>query len=191
MEIKVTGLKEVEAQLVNLGSKNGTRIVRRALLIAADPIIEQAKHNVAKHSGALQLSIGRRFAVGSKNQSASILPEMGSRFSVVVAPFKGNRVATALHNLVYGRKRKGIFYGHLIEFGHRDATSATGRLRRSVRAIARAAARGDFTRLSAGAVPAQPFLAPALRDRARDAVNIFRAEVRDGINKELKRLSKK
>jgi HK97 gp10 family phage protein len=168
VEVKVTGLKEIEAQLINLGSKNGTRIIRRALLIAAEPIIEQARHNAPKKSGALALSIGRRFVAGARGDAVKILPEMGSRFAVVIAPFKGNRVATALHNLVYGRKRKGIFYGHLIEWGHRVVS-----------------------RLSSVSVAANPFLGPALRDRARDAVNIFRAEVRDGINKEIKRLKRK
>ena len=158
-QITAKGFREVDAKLAALGSQRGTRIVRRAILIAADPIVEQAKHNLAgsSHSGALAKSIGRRFVVGTRGATSSFLPALGGRFAAVIAPFKSDRVATALHNLVYGRKRKGIFYGHLIEFGHRVS------------------------------VAARPFLAPALFARARDAVNIFRAEVKAGIERELKR----
>lgn len=190
MTIEARGFREIDARLAALKSRDGTRIIRRALLVAAEPIVEQAKHNVqtqSNRSGSLALSIGARFVIGAKPGLLSLLPDLGRRFAAVIAPLKGNRVATALHNLVYGRRRKNIFHGHFIEFGHRVATSLTGRLRRSQSAVARAVSRGDFSGIGAGSVRAEPFLAPALRARARDAVNIFRAELKDGIDRLLRR----
>lgn len=162
--VEAKGFREIENRLIALGSKDGTKVIRRALLVAAEPIVEQAKHNVAtqsNRSGSLLLSIGRRFVIGAKSRLSTILPGLGGRFSATIAPFKGNRVATALHNLVYGRTRRGIFHGHLVEFEHKTRAGTS--------------------------VPARPFLEPALRSRARDAVNIFRAEIKVGIERLLRR----
>jgi HK97 gp10 family phage protein len=159
MTIEAKGFKQIDERLAALGSKVGTRIVRRALLIAADPIVEQAQHNVAtqsNRSGALALAVGKRFVVGASGGLASLLPDLGKRFAAVIAPLKANRVATALYNLVYGTRRRNLFHGHFIEFGTRF-------------------------------MQAKPFLGPALFARARDAINIFRAEVKDGIERELRR----
>jgi len=43
----------------------------------------------------------------------------GSRFVVVIAPKAKDRVATALANLFYKRRRpiRGVFWGHLVEWG--------------------------------------------------------------------------
>jgi HK97 gp10 family phage protein len=158
MTIKVTGLKEVEAQLRKLGSKDGTRVLRFAMLQATKPIEEQAKTNagaIPGGSGALQKSIGKRFVVGRLTFSAT-LPEMGGRFSVVIGPLKGNRVAVALYNLFYRRSRKKIFHGHFVEFG-------TKRSRR------------------------QKFLEPALNSRAGQAVQNLAGEIKKGIERLLKR----
>lgn len=162
MTITAKGFKEIDAKLAALGSQKGTRIFRRAMLIGVEPIIEQAKHNALKRSGSLALSIGPRFVIGAARALAGSLPALGKRMAVIIAPLKSNRVATALHNLVYGRRRKNIFHGHFIEFVHR-------------------------TRGGGGSVPAHEFLGPALRARFRDAINILRAEVKDGIEREVRR----
>jgi hypothetical protein len=120
MTIKVTGLREVDAQLLKLGSKDGTKVLRSGMLRATKPIEQQAEANAAAipgGSGALEKAIGRRFLIAGRAVfSEGALPNMGGRFSVVIAPFKNSRVAIALYNLFYRRKRRGIFHGHFVEF---------------------------------------------------------------------------
>jgi hypothetical protein len=186
MEIKVSGLKEIEAQLVALGSKTGTRILRASMLAAAKPITEQAKSNVAAiqgGSGALYQAIGQRFFIGNKAGTGELgLPAMGGKFSVKIFPFSKNRTAIALHNLVYGRKRKGIFYGHLIEFGHKivrrtgETSTSRGRRGRSYT---------KYLTRELGSVPAHPFLGPALRSKGAASVQLLADELRVRIDKQL------
>jgi hypothetical protein len=120
MTIKVTGLREVEAQLLKLGSKDGTKVLRSGMLRAAKPIELQAEANAAaipNGSGALEKAIGRRFQIAGRAVfGEGQLPSMGGRFSVVIAPIRNSRVAIALYNLFYKRKRRGIFHGHFVEF---------------------------------------------------------------------------
>lgn len=123
MQIKVSGLKEVEAQLIKLGSKEGTKVLRAAMMRATKPIQDQAKANAAaieKGSGALEKAIGRRFEIQGRGVfGEGLLPNLGGKFNVVITPFKTSRVAIALYNLFYQRKRRGIFHGHFVEFGVR------------------------------------------------------------------------
>jgi hypothetical protein len=162
MTITVRGLREVDEQLRKLGSKDGTRILKRAMFQAGAPIEDRAKRNAAaipNGSGSLSQAIGRRVTVNGRGGS-EFVPEMGSVFKVEIAPMRGNRVAIALHNLVYKRKRKGIFHGHFIEFGQ-------------------------------GKVPARPIFITALRSAATRAVAILRREALAGIQRQLKRNAKK
>ena len=169
MQIKVTGLKEVEATLQSLGSKAGTKILRQSMLAAARPILNQAKANaesIKEGSGALHKSLGSRFYAGARNVADdSQVLNMGGRFTVSIAPIKRNRVAVALHNLFYGRKRRGIFYGHLLEFGHADRAGKS--------------------------VPARPFLKPALDSRGSQAVSTLADQLRARIARHLKQTAKK
>jgi hypothetical protein len=180
LQIKVSGLKEVEAQLIKLGSVEGTKVLRAAMLRAAKPIEDQAKANagaIQNGSGALKLSIGKRFYVASGPKFFGLtLPALGGKFVVQVAPIRKSRVAVALYNMFYRRKRKGIFYGHLVEFGHRIGTSATGPLSRSRRG-------GRFTKRAQGdgRVAAHPFLSPALLSRSSEAVSSLAREIEKGI----------
>jgi HK97 gp10 family phage protein len=157
VQIKVTGLKEVDAELKKLGSKEGTKVLRRAMLIATAPIVKQAQANAPKRSGALAESIGSRFGVGrEEGLRSSILPPLGGRFTVVIAPLRKSRVAVALYNLVYGRRRPDIYHGHLVEFGTRHSR-------------------------------AQPFLKPALDAKAPQAVHSLASEIKAGIERLLAR----
>lgn len=120
MTIKVTGLKEAEAQLRKLGSREGTKVLRAAMFRATKPIEDQSKANAAAipgGSGSLALAIGRRFVIGMQRAFSSFLPALGGKFTVVITPLRKSRVAVALHNLFYKRKRRGIFHGHFVEFG--------------------------------------------------------------------------
>lgn len=186
--VQVRGLKEIEQQLIMLGSKAGTKILRRAMLKATEPIAEHAKQTVAGWeggSGALHLSIARRFTAGRAKSffSEFLLPALGGRFNVEIAPRRKNRTAVALHNLFYGRRRKGIFYGHLLEFGHRIGTRSTGWLHKL-------SGRGKKGGQSLGRVAAKPFLKPALDARGSEAINIMAEELRVGIDRELRKRAK-
>lgn len=157
MQIKVSGLKEVEAELQKLGSKEGTRVLRSAMLRATKPIEDQAKANAAaweKGSGSIEKAIGRRFVVGKSDGPRIFgieLPSLGGVFTVVITPILKSRVAIALHNLYYHRKRRGIFHGHFLEFKGR------------------------------------PFLKPALDARGAQAVSALAGEIKAGIERLLER----
>lgn len=176
MTIKVTGLREVEAQLAELGSRTGTRILRRAMMLGAVPIEQHAERTVAgwpRGSGALHQSIGRRFYLSSGTPvSEASLPPMGNRFAVQIAPLRKNRTALALYAMHYGKRIKGIFYGHLLEFGHmkRQGKKLVGPV---------------------GRVPARPFLLLALQSEASAAVNIMANELRAGIERELRKRARR
>lgn len=155
MQIKVSGLKEIEAQLLKLGSVEGTKVLRAGMLRATKPIEDQAKSNAAaisEGSGSLEKSIGRRFVVGTKSSLFSFLPPLGGKFTVLITPIRKSRVAVALHNLFYHRKVKGIFHGHFVEFG-------TARSR------------------------SQPFLRPAIDTRGTQAVQALAGEIKRGIER--------
>lgn len=154
MSVTVKGLAEVDANLKKIGQVAGQKAMRSALYAASKPILDQAKINVPKRSGALQLALTRFYKVGTAENT-------GSRFTVSVGPKAKNRTAIALYNLSYKRRKKvrGIFYGHLQEFEHKD--------------------RGG------GSVPAKPFLLPALRDRFSQSIQILADQLRKKIEKAL------
>jgi hypothetical protein len=188
MEIKVKGLKEIEAQLVALGSKTGTKILRASMLAAARPILSRAQSNAAaipNGSGSLHKALGMRFFIGNRGGRGELgLPELGGQFSVKIAPLAKEKTAIALHNLYYKRNRKGIYHGHLIEFGHkikrRTGETETFRGRRG-RKYTR-----HITR-ELGSVPARPFLRPALDTGGTVAVAILAKELRERIDRQLKK----
>jgi len=164
MKIEVTGLQDAEEAMLRLGSKDGTKVLRRSMLKANEPILARAKANAAaltRGSGALQKSLGMRFVVGQQNRPTVLLPPLGGRFTVQVMPMAGNRTAIALYNLAYRRRIGGIWYGHLIERGFKH---------RSGRQIA-----------------ARPFLAPALHAETNNAIGIFVREMGLGIERATKR----
>jgi hypothetical protein len=168
MDIKVSGLKEIEKQLSELGSKTGTRILRASMLAANKPILEQAKANIASiqnGSGSLHQSMGARFFAGQKQVNDAGVPQMGGRFSVQTAPIRKNRAAIALHNLVYGRRRKGIFHGHLLEFGHKTVNGKQ--------------------------VPSRAFLRPALQSKGASAVALLAEQLRIRIDRQLRKNAKR
>jgi HK97 gp10 family phage protein len=118
--VKLSGLREVEKELEKLGAREGTRVLRGALFRSAKPIEDEARRRAAalpRGSGALEKSIGKRFHAGTKAD------RLGGIFSVIIAPIRNSRVAIALYNLYYKRRRpaRGIFHGHLVEFGTKYA----------------------------------------------------------------------
>jgi len=168
--IRVSGLAQVDAQLASLGSQDGTRILRKAMLLGGVPILERAKANVAamEHgSGALHKSLGMRFLYGRQKRQTAFVPPMGGNFRVQIMPFAKDRVAIALYSTYYRLKKaaKRLSYAHLVEWG--------------------------FTSVSGKRVPGRPFLSTALYSQQGNAVAIFTREMREGIDKQLKRNANK
>lgn len=153
--VRVSGLKELDAKLKQIGAVAGQKAMRSSLFAASKPILDQAKANTARWprgSGALNLSLGRRFSV-SQNVTE------GSRFTIGIGPRAKARAAIALYNLVYKRKRpiRGIFYGHLLEFRHKDRAG--------------------------GDVEARPFLLPALQTKHEEATRLLAQKLEQEIAK--------
>lgn len=127
LSINLRGLRDVEDRLATLGSVGGEKVMRSVLYAATKPIAEAAKSNAS----ALVGSTNPRRPSGSGALAKSIrrvylrprgLATGGQRFTVSVAPKAKDRVAVALANLVYKRKRpiRGIYWGHLVEWGHKS-----------------------------------------------------------------------
>lgn len=125
-DVSLKGIADVESRLVTLGKVGGEKVMRSVLYAATKPILDTAKANAGaligspnpkkpSGSGALQKAIRRVY------MRPTGLAAGGSRFVVSVAPKSKDRVALALANLVYKRKRpiRGVFWGHLVEWGHK------------------------------------------------------------------------
>lgn len=138
MEIKVTGLKELQRKLVEIGSVAGTKSMRGAMMAATRPIQDQAKNTAPVRSGALRQAVGRTFGVRSFGGALSFGDSAGSNFSVLIGPKVRNRTAVALYNLIYKprRPRRGIFHGHFVEFGTKSGVRATNWLRNALQSQA-------------------------------------------------------
>lgn len=138
VDIKVTGLKELQKKLIEIGSVSGTKSMRASMMAATKLIQDRAKSTAPRRSGALATAIGRTFSV--KNSSGSIFTGEGSgaRFSVLIGPKVKNKTAVALYNLVYKRKRprRGIIHGHFLEFGTARGVKATNWLRNALQTVA-------------------------------------------------------
>lgn len=173
--VELKGLKELEERLLLLGKVAGAKAMRQALFHGSKPILDQAKANVRSWpggSGALYYAMGRTFTVERGGADG------GTQFNMAIRPRIRNRVAVALHNIFYRRGRTGIFYGHLLEFGHRIAHRKTGRLQK------RPESRGH---VGAGSVPPQRFLRPALDTAGLRATYAFTNELRRRIERALKK----
>jgi len=130
--VKVSGLRDVDERLATLGAVAGEKVMRSTLYAATKPIMETAKSNAQalvgsndprrpSGSGALAKSI-RRVYLQPRGLATG-----GSKFTVAVAPKAKDRVAVTLANLVYKRKRpiKGVYWGHLVEWGHKTRGSGS------------------------------------------------------------------
>jgi hypothetical protein len=200
-EVELRGMKELEENLVRLGKVAGSKVMRQALFVATKPILDQAKANIRawpRGSGALELAMNRVY--DTRQQESG-----GSRFVMQIAPRIRKSVAVSLHNLFYKRGRRGIFYGHLLEYGHRIGHRRTGRLSRgtyqgsvsyfsrffgkSITRTGRAAA-GTVKpgHVGGGSVRPQRFLKPALDSAGLRAVFVFRQQIAKRIKRALKKL---
>lgn len=182
MEMKLSGLKEVEDALIRLGAVAGERVMRQSLFAAVKPIMEASRANIAHiegGSGALHESIGRTFRK-TIGLSAAVSGQ-GTRFVIQIGPRINSRAAISLYNLYYHRHIRGIFYGHLVEFGHRVAKRGGGYLKKLNRPNGKGA-------IAIGFVRPQPFLRPALESKSLQATFIFSNQVKRRAERALKKL---
>ncbi len=220
--VELKGLKELEERLLLVGKVAGAKAMRQSLFAATKPILDQAKSNIRSWpggSGALHAAMGRTFRA-SKGGSVLSNPKSGplsgsgislsgggegGRFTIQVGPRLRVPSAVALHNLFYKRVRKNIYYGHLLEFGHRIGTRTSGRLSRGTyvpvvtyltrlgksvtRAGRGAAGQARAGGVSAGSVPPQRFLRPALDNTSLRAAFVFQTQLKKRIDRALKKQS--
>lgn len=163
--IKVEGLADLDAALVEIGAVMGEKALRQSMLAAVRPMVEAAKVNalaIAK-SGSLALAMGARFALESKAGAFFGFRDIVSAAKVMVGPLYSDRAARAAYTLYYhrgrgrhpisgGRLAVGIYHGHLVEFGTRRSR-------------------------------ARPFLRPAFDATAEQVVANFVVELRTRIEK--------
>lgn len=108
-DIKIEGLKEIAARMVELDAMAGSRLLTRAVRRSLIPLEKRATANAA--------SIGKSGALAQSIRIVTVRPRGGEVAAVQVGPKAKDKKSIALHNLYYGRKRKGVFYGHLVEYG--------------------------------------------------------------------------
>ena len=90
LQFKITGAKELEAALKDIGPKIATRIGDKALREGAKVVVKEAKRLCPRRTGALRKSIGAVRGRGNKPDQRSML---------------------------IGFKKPGRYYAHLVEFG--------------------------------------------------------------------------
>lgn len=168
IKVDLKGIAQVEERLATLGKVGGEKVMRSVIYAATKPIMEAAKANAQalagspdprrpSGSGALAKAIRRVYL------RPTSLARGGSKFTVSVAPKSKDRVAVALANLVYKRKRpiRGVWWGHLVEWGHKT--------------------RGG------GSVPGQNIFRRALDSTRSSAVSIFERELAKRVDRAVKR----
>lgn len=134
IELKFAGIENILANLKRLEAVAREKALRRAMTRAFRPVLVAAQANAPRRSGALRLAL-------------AIVPKKGAALSagklaagVVVTPRARNSRAVALYNLDYGRvgrsRIRGIFYGHMVEFGTRRGIQPRRFLYRALQANA-------------------------------------------------------
>ena len=175
-EFRLEGLKEIEARLVELDAMAGKRLLTRATRRSLIKLERQATSNAE--------SFARSGALAESVRIVTVKPKGTNVVEVQVGPKKSDKRARALHNVYYDRKRKGIFYGHLIEFGHRIGTRSTGWLRKGNKTKGKGGS-------SAGQVPGRPWFTPAWSATRSDIIPEFQRILAQGLVRLERRMAKK
>lgn len=111
--VEVKGLQELEARLIELGGLAGPKLLTRVLRKVAKPMAAAARTNATAFS--------RHGSSGALARSVAVVtakPKDGQAARVLVTSKAKDRTALFLHNAFYQRKRRGIFYGWMVEKGH-------------------------------------------------------------------------
>lgn len=176
VEVKMTGMRELYARLDELDALGQKKLIARIVRRVAKPTAVAAKANLFayRRSGALAAAVGV-YARRTTGQEV---------VAVQVAARKKDRTALFVHNAFYERRRKGIFYGHLLEFGHRIGTRATGWLKKR-------GSRGSAGGASGGVVGPRKWLQPAVSSTQAAMVRAFQDEMRRGLDAVARRKGQK
>jgi hypothetical protein len=200
VEVNVKGMKELEARLSEMDALAGQKLLTRVLRKVAKPMADRARQNASSigRSQSLALSIGiiNRKTNGSRYTRSNVVA------AVAVGSIAKSRIAVTRYNQYYGKsgiyRRKGIFYGWMLDQGHRVGTKSTGYLKKgnagsraeTAKGLARWAAKAEGGRLkslnrSTGAtsVAARPWWTPAVNATERPAIDAFVLELRRAVAK--------
>lgn len=176
VSVELKGVKELYARLDELDAIGQKKLLGRVVRRVAKPTADAAKSNLLafRKSGALAAAVNV-YATRPRGQEV---------VSVQVAAQKKHRVALFAHNAFYGRRLKGIFYGHLLEWGHRIGTRKTGYLKKLTRP---SGAGGTST----GKVAPRRWLSPAVSAHKARMVSSFAAEMRRALDAVARRRGQK
>lgn len=167
VEVKMTGMKELNARLDELGALGEKKLLSRVVRRVTKPTSVAAKANLLRFrkSGALGAAVGV-YARRVRGQEV-VAFQVGAK--------KKHKTALFVHNAFYGRRRKGVFYGHLLEWGHRIGTRKTGWLKKR----SRPSGAGG---VSGGTVAPREWLSPALHSTQSRMVSAFVEELKRGLD---------
>lgn len=170
--MKVEGFKELEAALKELPKATGRNVIRRALISAAQPIVEMARANAPAQpgSGALKRSIlvtKVKFSRGEAGKAAfaEALRQGKTRAEAREALIEANTAAAGDDDTTSGIAIIGVdyrvaFYAHMVEFGTVHSSP-------------------------------KPFLRPAWEAGKMQALSTIQTEVKNEIDKAVARIAKK
>lgn len=153
----VHGLKELNAKLKALPDKLAVKVLKGALMEAAQPILHAARSKAPVDTGLLVSSIKVRSGVSIRRG-----------------------VVRATVGTSSGDYHGDEFYAAFIEYGHRQGkrtrwVKAKGKLGKLQAAVEKAGDSRPF-------VPAQPFMRPAFDENKEKALRIFVEELRAGLD---------
>lgn len=162
----IKGGDRLQRSLRNMKEKVAKKIVRRAVVVAAKPIVKAARNNAARDSGTLAASLGvkMKFYRNTRSWVAIIGPRVRFKYGGEQFGVKGQK-----------DHRKPAFYGHLVEGGTK-------------RHFMEVATFGGVVYKAfqhPGAAP-KPFLEPAFDENRRKAFRIMGVELWKGIRAEAK-----
>lgn len=164
---KVTGLQELNRNLVRLADDVQRKHLRGAVAAGARIVRDAAVRNVPIRTGTLRRAIYSKWlqeASGNNRQTFLVSVRRGKQYQAKTRTSKKGRVTKT--------KNADAYYWTWVEFGH----VATGPTR-----IAGGATRRERSRQklkSAGRfVPPRPFLRPALESNKTAAIEAVRAEL--------------
>lgn len=160
ISLEFKGLDQMIERMESLSAVARERALRSAMWPSMKPVLDDAKRISPKRSGAMAVAMTRAVQTAGKGRGLSFGgTEKGLVARVVVTPKRNNRQAVALYNLFYKRSRpiRGIFYGHMLEWGTK---------------------RG---------VKPHRFMSRAITSNSQRVINIFAERMEKAIRRELKR----
>ena len=155
--VDLSGLKELEKALDEVGKAVGEKVLRGALRDAAKPMLEAAKAKAPAAEQAYWAEKGRRVAPGRLKEAIRIRTKIN----------RGKNTAWAFVGTRATGKYKDVYYARFAEFGTKPHYLGKGAKRRS------GSTRG---RMHPGARP-HPFLRPALDENEAAFYNLFKQRI--------------